>query len=241
MTAYRNKQAEISKRLDEDFRRYQSDALHYYRLTSGEVFAIPSKYQEFWRNRDYFAESLDPPNRVPLQDGIGFGFFMPEYSGYTFGNFQETFSSARVDVLIKRVDPKEYEKNPGVYWEPKLTIQHRSTPEPSSIDVKNIEYKWSMTCYRSLLNRRTLLTCVGTRSTGQDVLWEVMDHANIYEWFPNPQAHTRYFTRDLAGGVQVSIRMHHSQIAKWREIDNFVWRSLAQWRVDVPAVQPPSK
>ena len=241
MTAYRNKQAEISKRLDEDFRRYQSNKSHYYRLTSGELFAIPAKYQEFWSKRDYFAESLDPPSRVPVQDGLGFQFFLPDYSGYTFENFQDTFSAAKVHVLVTQVDPQEYEKNPGVYWEPKLTIQRRSTPAAPSIDTKNLEYKWGMTCYRSLLNHRESLECVGKRTTGQDVLWDVMDHPDMYQWFPNPQARTRYFTRDLVGGVQVTIRMHHSQIAHWREVDDFVWRSLSQWRVNAPALQQPNK
>lgn len=236
----RAKLAVINKQLDIDFQRLQSDSLHYYRLTSGEVFAIPSNYQRFWQEPEYFARSLQPFDKVPLQGGIGFGFFMPDYSGYTLTNFRDTFSPARVDVLVTRVDPKEYEADPGAFLEPGLTLQRYST-EPPIIDVKNPEHKWGMTCFRSLLNHREWLTCVGTRATGQDVLWNVMDHPDIYQWFPNPGAYVRYFTRDLAGGVEVSIRMHNSQIIHWREIDDFVWRSLAQWRVNAPTDQPTIK
>lgn len=227
---------EINEQLDIDFKKLQSDAMHYYRLTSGEVFAIPSKYQRFWQKPEYFARSLEPFDKVPLQSGIGFGFFMPDYSGYTLRNFKDTFSPARVDVLVSLVDAKEYEENPARFKEPSITIR-RLTTAPAIIDIENPERKWGMTCYRSLLNKRTGLDCIGARGNGQEVLWAVDDYPNTSLLPPNPQAETRYFTRDLAGGVQVSIRMHHSQIPHWRDIDDFVWRNLANWRVNAPAAQ----
>jgi len=110
-----------------DFKRLRGDAIHYYRLTSGEMFAIPSRYQQFWKEPERYVTAPRPLARVPMQDSIGFQFFTPGFSGYTPENYKDDFHPQRVNVLITVTDPKEFEANPGLYWEPQLVLTRLRT------------------------------------------------------------------------------------------------------------------
>lgn len=215
----------------QDVVRYRNDLPNYYRLTNGELFAIPSKYQQFWLGRERQIQSLEPPNRVPVQDHLNFQFFMPDFSGYTTENFSDQFSKERISVRVQIKSRAQWDADEDIRSKPDELMAVFTKPGYRLVDLDNPELRWSMTCYRSTGMDRQFLYCFGVRSNGNNLVWHAHDYIDPKQSPPYPQAYTNYHSNDIAGGLAISIHMNTHQMPYWQAIDDFLRARLRAWRI----------
>jgi hypothetical protein len=197
-----------------------------FKLREGLTLAIPPIYQEFWLQGDRVIRRPAAVSRAPTVPLIGFDFFMPDFGGYTPGNYRQPFHEDRVRVnYLSTVEPRTDGEAPlysdidgaisrlaGVFLLPdQFTDEH------------------GLRCFASPAPSNQRRICVGERLQGERMLLDIKvlpyDLATTY-----PMVHARYYTK-LYGGMEVDWSAHMKWFARWFEIEQQIWRFVDAWNV----------
>ncbi len=220
----RKRIADITEKMKQDVIRQKSEKPFYYRLRTGEIFAIPSKHQQYWLNRDHAPKALFPLERIPVQDAIGFGFFLPSFGGYDENNFTSLLGeNGRVQVDIESASLDSIRKSPPRYGNTTLIREYLGGGIEATPFARH-----GLECFR-LAKEPRFSYCFGRRPNGQELVWRVTDGDD--KIFVNPISMVEYHSAQLADGVLVRIRLNTSHLDKWQVVDDFIWAKLREWQV----------
>jgi hypothetical protein len=200
------------------------------KVTDQLILAIPLQYElsALHHGQATHALMFTQSDRTEVQ----FDFFLPDFTGYTLGNYQNEFDEHKVEVVYLHAgDPHEAEPDAPGEFPPnmlKRALQDLFNPD----DHQDL---YGLRCYRGrgLTDR---MACYGRRdaTSRQDILLYVAVPPYAPGAFPVMQA--RYFTRGF-GGVRIAWRTHVSNLPRWHDIDTGIWRLIDEWNV-APAVAP---
>jgi len=158
---------------------------------------------------------------------VHFDFFLPDFTGYTLGNYRRESDPNKVEVLYLHAG-NSHEADPDAPGEYPPNMLKRQLGE--LLDARRSREQYGLRCYpgRLLTNR---LTCFGRRGSERGeyiMLTALLPPYAADAGYPAFEA--RYFSRRY-GGVRIEWRAHMSQLARWRRIDAQVWRFIDAWRV----------
>lgn len=214
-----------------------------FKLKDNLILQIPPEFHQYWLQRDRLGRSLVPRapmelNKIPEVDQVGFDMFMPDFSGYTPGRFDqkvpvEKFSVDQVEVIsISAASMADAE--PGAQGKyPPNRFARASTGEYRSFDPEKYETKYGLRCYDFIprSNQTNTQWCYGLRDEKADE-YILLDTApppyDDYVKYPLMQA--TYFTKAY-GGLEITWRAHMSQLPHWHEIDQQIWRYVDAWNI----------
>jgi hypothetical protein len=196
-----------------------------FKITDSLTLQIPLQY---WR---YAINPVTPP-RVPVlpnSDHVEaqFGFFLPDFSGYTLQNYRNESDENKVEVAYLHAgDMHEAEQDaPGEY--PPNMLKRALVDLVNPNDHQDM---YGLRCYRGrVLTDR--LFCYGRRDeqTGEDILLSVP----VPPFAPDvtfPMMQARYFSKRF-GGVRLAWRTHVRNLPRWHDIDAQIWKFIDAWQV----------
>jgi hypothetical protein len=203
------------------------------KITDQLTLAIPLKYE-----RSAIEPGGPPPPPVAQQSGHGevhFDFFLPDFSGYTLGNYRNDSDPNKVEVVYVHAG-NPHEADPGAPGEYPPNMLERSLGE--TLDPDHYQDRYGLRCYQGRAST-SRITCYGRRdAAGEDIMLTALVPPYPSDVaFPEMQA--RYFSRRY-GGVRISWRTHVRNLPRWQEIDAQVWKFIGGWNVpgqpgDTPA------
>lgn len=224
----------------------------YRKLANGMVFEIPAQYMPFWASHDksvkYWIETqrLDELLEEP---GLGFTFYMPDYVGWTPDNAHYPMDQLNPDWVwgagyeYKGLG-EEQPDAPGSYPPNVEARIKKSVAEGASQVFGKVH---GLTCYANLThvvkksgvielsNRKA---CVGIGAYGHPVFIHI--HLPPFETgalLRYPSMYADYYTPEY-GGLHITWHVSTKHLARWKEIDAFVWRALKEWVIVNPYAQP---
>jgi hypothetical protein len=162
-----------------------------------------------------------PSDRAEAQ----FDFFLPDFSGYTLGNYRNDTDENKVEVVYLHAgNPHEADPDaPGEY--PPNMLKRALAEYLSSTDYKD---QYGLRCYEGRVPSARL-TCYGKRNAaGEGIMLTTLKPPYPVDAFPQLQA--RYFSQRY-GGVRIAWRTHVRNLPRWREIDARIWQLIDAWNV----------
>jgi hypothetical protein len=203
------------------------------KLSSQLTLEIPSQYTQFWLIPD--APASKEAASLPLQ-ATAFSFFLPDFSGYRPDNYQTYFDDSRVDVLqIRAADPRQTSPNaPGEY--PPNMISRSLT---NILDPEDYKDAFGLRCYNLRLGSKPsrTRTCYGVRdSVNHEEIYMDVDFPPFDASIVNPLVRAKYYSSRY-GGMTVAWRTSEKNFAKWREIDEQIWRFVDAWKIGERSAQ----
>lgn len=194
------------------------------KITDQLTLAIPLQYERS------AIEPGDPHIRAFLTQQSDraearFDFFLPDFSGYTPGNYRNDADPDKVEVAyLHAADPHEADPDaPGEY---PPNMLKRALAESLNPDDHLDQY--GLRCYRTR-EPSPRLTCYGRRNAAGEYLM-LTTQQPPYPPDSFPQLQARYFSRSY-GGVRIAWRTHVRNLPRWHEIDAHIWKFIEAWRV----------
>jgi hypothetical protein len=212
--------------VNSEYERHWPGEAAMFKLRDGLVLAIPPMYQEFWLQGNRVVRRPAPIERAPTVPLIGFDFFMPDFGGYTPGNYRQPFHEDRVRVeYVSKAEPPA-DGGPPLYEDIDGAISRLTgvflIPEQYTDEH-------GLRCFASPAPANPQRTCVGERRQGERMLLTTV--VPPYELrTTNPRMRTRYYTK-LYGGMEVEWSAHMKWFPRWLEIEQQVWKFVDAWNI----------
>lgn len=235
-------------------RQYDKNSLYFkawpsrpalFKLKDNLILQIPPQHQKFWEQRDWLGRNLVPRAPMPLEkipeiDFIGFNMFMPDFSGYTPENYEQTFHEDLVQVIFISPAPMSSAEPgaPGKY--PPNMFARRTTGENPDFDPTKYEERYGLRCYEYERTTTDFNTqwCYGLRDKAANEFILLHNTALPYgEFVKYPLFQTTYFTKKY-GGLEITWRAHMKQFPHWQEIDQQIWKYIAAWNIAPKPLNP---
>jgi len=221
----------------------------YRKLANGMVFEIPAQYSVFWLNqyeekkRSFDAQRLED---LVAESDVGFTFFMPDFIGWTPDTANGKLSLYDPDwVNGVRIEYRglgeEKPDAPGPYPPNVEARMKKSVTDGSSMLFGMVH---DLTCYASLTRPHDKpgvvevgdgKSCIGVGSYGNPVFLKIYLPPFSSPATRYPHIFAYYYTPEY-GGLYITWRVSTKHVARWREIDAFVWRALKEWVIVNPYV-----
>lgn len=197
------------------------------KITDSLILAVPMKYIRYASANCGNFRSGIANSPAAKHAWVGFGFFLPDFSGYTLKRLRESFDVNEVEIAYV-ASPKEIEghaDHPTNYPSNQLNNVLRYLANPK--DYRDI---YGLRCYEAKVLKTTMY-CYSARAgnEGDGILFTV----TVPPYAPglvNPQMQTDYYSRRY-GGVEVAWRTNVKNISRWHEIDKQIWKFIGAWNV----------
>jgi hypothetical protein len=201
------------------------------KVTGELVLRVPLQYQ-----RAAIYHGTAPKALISVQSDraeVQFDFFLPDFSGYTLGNYRNDADENKVEVVyLHQGDPHEAEPDaPGEYPPNMLKRLLQDVLNPD--DHRHL---YGLECYQARV-ARDRISCYGRRDEArrEDILLTAL----VPPYAPGvsfPQMQARYFSRRY-GGVRIEWRTHVRNLPRWHDIDAQIWRFIDAWNVAPPGAR----
>lgn len=198
-----------------------------YKLNDKLILAIPPQYQKFWVQDGSVVREFKSLEQLAQTKIVGFSFFLPDFSGYTPDNFRQDFDTSRVDVVsIEPADPRQADPDAPGSWPPnmiKRVLKAGVVGAPFD--------RYDLKCYHTVGAFPFMVTCYGMSDARheENILLRV-DLPPYIDYVKFPIMQALYFTKRY-GGLQVLWRTSASNFARWREINDQVWKFIESWNI----------
>lgn len=197
------------------------------KVTDSLVVAVPMKYVRYELltcGKTTDGVPRDGPQGLTY---ASFDFFMPDFSGYTPERLRERFDVDEVTVAyvdsVKDIEPDP--SHPVAYPSNQLRNMFHLLADPNKY-----QDMYGLHCFEARILKTTIYCYSADAGENHEgILIDVdVPYGNLT--FPNPQMTARYFSKRY-DGVEVSWRTNTKNLPHWREIDDQVWKFLADWNV----------
>jgi hypothetical protein len=200
-----------------------------FKLKGNLVLAIPPQHQQFWIQKDHVIRAPAPINRIPEVASVAFEFFLPDFTGYTPGNFDKPFDEDLVDVVdLQSADPKQTEPDAPGSYPPNMLKRALGT----YLHPNEYQDQYGLRCYQQDTPKGLeRVTCYGRRDEREKediMLYAITAARSKAVRFPIMQA--EYFTRRY-GGLRIVWRTNVKNLPRWRDIDGQIWNFIDNWNI----------
>lgn len=237
-----------------DFAKAWTGKNVYRKLANGMVFEIPAQYAPFWMTKDKSVQhwiSAQRLGELVEESGLGFTLFMPDFFGWTPDTAFDQIDQLYPDWVwgigyhYKGLG-EEQPDAPGSY-PPNVEVRIQKTVARGASQVFGKVH--GLTCYTSLTtpyNKPGVVeigdtkSCIGVGAHGHPVLINIdlppFEKDSLMRY---PHLFANYYTPEY-GGLHITWHVSTKHLARWKEIDAFVWRALKEWVIVNPYAQPAS-
>lgn len=168
--------------------------------------------------------------------GFAFVLFLPDFSGFTTGNWRNPFDRNRIDVLwvkqvdknamVRRTDGPSERVSPAGYGDPKSRFENLRPilEKQPSLRLYGLEG------YRRRGKGTPMVTWTGHRSNGEFFFFEASSAPGEAA---RPGTYALCATQYYSAAEDLSIAYRYSQdhIGDWRQIDDAIWAIIHSWQV----------
>jgi hypothetical protein len=197
------------------------------KITDQLVLSVPVKYlRDWWVDcRAPVAYRRAPNGMLENVNSPTFDFFLPDFSGYTIKRYHERFAADEVRVNL--VMPTEARLKNKEAARPANQVQYWLDRGQATTD--GYEEVYGLKCYKATAQKGARY-CYSPPTANDDegIYIELLGPPDTSSIMSATYSSKRY------GGITIFWSMHGDHLAHWRDVDDQIWRFLAEWNVANP-------